>query len=120
MSHIVSILTKVHDAVSVRAACRRLGLSDPVEGTAQLFSGEASGLLVQLPGWQYPVVIDILTGNVNYDNYDGAWGETAHLDRFLQSYAVERAKLEARKKGYGVSETALQDGSIKLHIMEGC
>jgi hypothetical protein len=41
------------------------------------------------------------------------------LDGFLQSYAVEKAKLEARKKGFSVNETALQDGSIRLQILEG-
>ena len=48
-----------------------------------------------------------------------AVGEQEHLDRLLQLYAVERAKLEARKKGYTVSEHSLQDGSIKLNIIEG-
>ena len=33
--------------------------------------------------------------------------------------AAEKARLEARKKGYGFSEQALQDGSIRLTIMEG-
>ena len=33
-------------------------------------------------------------------------------------YAVEKAKLEARKQGHAVSEQALQDGSIKLQIIE--
>ena len=47
------------------------------------------------------------------------WGEQQHLDRFLQLYAVEKAKLEARKKGYAVSEQTLQDGSIKLQILQG-
>jgi hypothetical protein len=47
------------------------------------------------------------------------WGDQAHLDKFLQMYAVERAKLEARKKGYAVNEQALNDGSIKLQIIEG-
>jgi hypothetical protein len=37
----------------------------------------------------------------------------------MQSYAVEKAKLEARKKGYQVNEQQLQDGSIKLQIIEG-
>ena len=32
--------------------------------------------------------------------------------------AVEKAKLEARKKGYSVSEQALNDGSIRLQIVE--
>jgi hypothetical protein len=58
MSHIVTVKTKVHDPVAVAAACQRLNLTAPVLGTATLFSGEASGLLVQLPGWQYPTVID--------------------------------------------------------------
>ncbi len=119
MSHVVMLQTKVHDPVAVAAACQRLNLAPPLHGTAQLYSGEAEGLLVQLPGWQYPVVIDTLSGVVRYDNYQGYWGEQQHLDRFLQLYAVERAKLEARKKGYTVSEQSLQDGSIKLKMIEG-
>jgi hypothetical protein len=74
---------------------------------------------VQLPGWQYPIVIDTLSGLVRYDNFEERWGSQEYLDRFLQLYAVERAKLEARKKGYTVSEQSLQDGSIKLQIIEG-
>ena len=31
-------------------------------------------------------------------------------------YAVERTKIEARKKGHAVTETTLQDGSIRLQI----
>jgi hypothetical protein len=119
MSHIVTVQSKLRDPAAVAAACHRLGLAAPAQGTAQLFEGDATGLLVQLPGWQYPVVIDPVTGEVRYDNFGGRWGEQAHLDRFLQLYAVEKAKLEARRKGYQVSEQALQDGSIKLQIVEG-
>jgi hypothetical protein len=72
MSHIVTIQTKVHDPHAVGAACRRLNLAAPVPGTAQLYSGEANGLVVQFPGWQYPAVIDPLTGTVRYDNFQGA------------------------------------------------
>ena len=116
MSHIVTIQTRVHDPVAVAAAFRRLGLAEPVYGTARLFSGEATGLLVQLPGWQYPAVIDPLTGTVRYDNYGGQWGAQGELSHFLKIYAVEKAKLEARRKGYQVSEQSLQDGSIKLQM----
>jgi hypothetical protein len=119
MSHLVTVHTKIQDAAAVAAACRRLGLPAPAQGTARLYSGEASGLLVQLPGWQYPVVIDPASGVVRYDNYSGAWGAQAHFDRFLQMYAVEVVRLEARKKGYQVSEQALADGSIKLQVVEG-
>jgi hypothetical protein len=68
MSHIVTIQTKVHDPHDVAAACRRLNLVAPVQGTARLYSGEAEGLVVQFPGWQYPAVIEPLTGTVRYDN----------------------------------------------------
>ena len=119
MSHIVSIETRVHDPAAIAAACQRLNLAAPVQGTAQLFSGEATGLLVQFPGWHYPAVIDSLTGTVKFDTYEGAWGDRAHLDKFLQMYAVEKAKLEARRRGHSVNEQVLQDGSIKLQITEG-
>ena len=119
MSHIVTCKTQVRDPGAVAAACRRLNLAEPVVGTARLYSGEAAGLLLQLPGWQYPVVIDTATGTVQFDNFEGHWGEQAHLNRFLQMYAVEKAKIEARKRGYTVREQTLQDGAIKVQIIEG-
>ncbi len=73
MSHIVTLVTKVRDPAAVAAACRRLGLPAPVQGTARLFGGEVTGLLVQLPGWQYPAVIDTASGEVRYDNFGGRW-----------------------------------------------
>src|SRR5260370_9775899 len=118
MSHIVTIQTKLHDPVAIAAACQRLKLPAPVEGTATLFSGEATGLLVKLPDWVYPLVVNTTTGQAAFDNYQGAWGRQEELDRFLQMYAVEKTKLEARKKGYSVSEQALSDGSIKLHVID--
>lgn len=116
MSHIVSIKTVVRDPIAVAAACRRLNLAEPVVGKTQLFGGEVEGLIVQLPGWNYPAVVDVATGEVRYDNYMGHWGDQAHLDRFIQIYAVEKTKLEARKQGHSVTESVLQDGSIRLQI----
>ena len=117
MSHIVSIRTQVRDPIAVASACNRLSLPAPVQGMAKLFSSQASGLLVQLPSWRYPIVIDVAQGEVAFDNFNGRWGEQQHLDRFLQIHAVEKAKLEARKQGHAVSEQTLVDGSIKLQIV---
>src|ERR1700730_11901520 len=103
MSHIVSIQTKVHDPAAITAACPRLHLPAPTQGTVELFSGEATGLIIQFPGWEYGAVIDPLTGTIRYDNFEGAWGDQKELNRFLQPYVVEKTKLEARKKGYTVS-----------------
>ncbi|HEX4591791.1 MAG TPA: hypothetical protein VH120_17775 [Gemmataceae bacterium] len=119
MSHIVTIQTKVRDPAAVAAACRRMSLPAPAAGTAMLFGGEVSGLLVQLPGWTYPAVVDLASGEVKFDNFGGHWGDRAHLDRFLQLYAVELVKLQARAQGYPVTEQALEDGGIKLQVIEG-
>ena len=119
MSHIVSVKSKAQDPSAIAAACARLNLPAPIQGTAQMFSGEVTGLLVKLPGWEYPAVINTGTGEVKFDNFDGAWGDLKEWARFLQAYSVEKCRLEARKQGHHVTETALQDGSIKLQITEG-
>ena len=119
MSHIVTIKTEVRDPAAVAAACRRLGLPEPAHGTAKLFSDEVTGLLVKLPDWLYPAVVQVETGQVRFDNYGGAWGRQEHLDRFLQRYALEKAHIEARLRGHGVVEQPLADGSVKLTITVG-
>ena len=119
MSHVVEIKTEVRDEQAVRAACVRLQLTPPEQKAVLLFSATARGLCVQLPQWQYPVVINLQTGQTQYDNYGGAWGKQAQLNSFLQAYAVEKAKIEARKKGHSCSETRLEDGSIRVTVKVG-
>ena len=65
------------------------------------------------------MVANLQTGQLQYDNYNGHWGEQKYLNSFLQGYAVEKAKIEARKKGHMCSETRLEDGSIKVTIRVG-
>ena len=119
MSHIVSIRTRVTDPLALAAACRRLGLPEPASGTVTLYSGQATGLVVQLPGWHYPVVVDTASGEVKFDNYSGAWGSQSELDKLLQAYAVEKTRAEARRQGHTLTEQRLTDGSIKLTIQVG-
>ena len=116
MSHIVNIKTEVRDAAAVRAACHRLHLPQPVQGKHKLFSAQVEGLGVQLPNWRYPVVCQLSTGELKYDNYHGRWGDQQRLDQFKQAYAVEMAKLQARRQGHSVNEQSLADGSIKVTI----
>jgi hypothetical protein len=119
VSHIVTIETQVRDTAAVQAACQRLALSAPRQETVQLFSGEATGLTVRLPKWYYPVVCDLASGRLQFDNFGGRWGRQAELDRFLQAYAVEKARSEARRQGHTVTEQSLADGSIKLVVQVG-
>ena len=65
------------------------------------------------------MVFNTATGETKFDNYQGRWGKQERLDEFLQAYAVERTKIEARRKGYSVVEQSLQDGSIKLSLTVG-
>lgn len=119
MSHIVTIQTQVRDPAAIEAACRRLGLEAPVHGSKRLYRSTATGWAVQLAGWRYPIVCDTEAGVVHYDNFNGAWGDRKLLDQFLQAYAVEKARLEARRNGHTVSEQSLADGSIKLIVHIG-
>ena len=119
MSHLVTVKTEVRDAAAVQAACQRLRLPPPVQGTHKLFTSTVTGLAVQLPKWRFPAVCDVATGQVQYDNFRGHWGEQKHLDTFLQAYAVEKARAECRRKGHTCTEQTLSDGSIKLTINVG-
>lgn len=116
MSHIVEIKTQVTDAAAITAACMRLQLPLPTHGSAKLFTSQATGVIVALPNWRYPVVFNTTTGEAKFDNYGGRWGDQAQFDCLLQMYAVEKAKSEARKRGYSVTEQALPSGQIKLTI----
>lgn len=119
MSHTVSIRTHVRDPVAIAAACKRLGYAEPTRGTAKLYSSEAEGIIVQLPGWRYPVVADVETGQIALDDFGGRWGDRIYFDRFLQSYAVEVARQDARRHGRTVIEQTLPNGSILLDIQAG-
>jgi hypothetical protein len=44
-----------------------------------------------------------------YNKYNDAW-----MGKLKQAYGVEKAKAEARKKGYLVTEKKLDDGRIRL------
>ncbi|MDA8564075.1 DUF1257 domain-containing protein [Mariniblastus sp.] len=119
MSHIVEITTEVRDEAAVQAACSRLHLPRATRGTFQLYSSQESGLGIELPHWKYPVVANIDSGQLRYDNYEGRWGLQEQLGQFLQMYAIEKAKIEARRKGHSVIEQRLDSGSIKLTVSVG-
>ncbi len=119
MSHIVSIEIEIRDLEAIRQATRRLRLPEPTFGEVQLFSERKTGWAIQLRDWRYPVVANLESGRVDFDNYDGRWGKQQELDQFLQRYAVEAAVLQARKQGYTTTEQPLVDGSIKLLIQVG-
>ena len=119
MSHVVRIKSEVRDLNAVQEACKRLHLPPAKHGTFELYSSTETGLGIELPRWRYPVVADLQTGQLRYDNYNGRWGDQEYLDQFMQRYSVETATSAARKQGHSVAEQQLDDGSIKLTVSVG-
>lgn len=119
MSHVVQIQTEIRDPLGMRAACSRLSLAEPTFGEAKLFSTSAVGWAVRLPDWRFPIVCDVTTAKIAFDNFSGRWGDQKHLDLFLQGYAVSKAQIEARRHGHTLTEQSLSDGSIRLTIQVG-
>ena len=117
MSHIVKLQTKMTDPKAIAAACKRLGLDEPVQGTAKVYGTKVTGTVINLPGWNYPLVIEA-DGTVKYDNYRGSWGDEEKLNDFQQAYGLECARQMAQAKGWSYSEVAVEDGAIEAHLTQ--
>jgi hypothetical protein len=99
MSHVVTIESIIHDPAAVHAACARLGLAAPVHGTAKLFSGRAAGMIVQLPEWKYPVVVDTLTGVIKFDNFGGEVGKARGTRPLPSGVLGRKSQTRSPQKG---------------------
>lgn len=115
----MKIKTEIRDEAAVQSACRRLHFPQPTRGKFELYSATESGLGIELPHWRYPIVANTNTGELRYDHFNGHWGSQEFLDQLLQMYAVEKAKIEARRQGHSVMEQRLEDGSMKLTVSVG-
>lgn len=100
-------------------------------GEAKLFSGSKTGWQVRLAEWRHPVVIDVPTGHIDFDNFEGRWGDPEKLDRFLQAYAVEMTKIEAQNfselaklsangtgRDFSLARGLCVDGKQRVHCEE--
>ena len=121
MSHISKIELEVRDIQVLGNACQRLGL-ELLKGqkTFKWYGKEAEcDHAIKVPGANYEIGV-VKTGRLyelNCDYYDPniekAIGRQGGL--LKQAYAVVKAKVEARKKGYSVVERQTQTG-IRLHV----
>jgi hypothetical protein len=113
LSHTSTIETKLTDRDALIAACTRIGATFS-EGEAKLFDRtKASGYIVKLPGWRYPVIIDKETGEAKYDNYGGSWGKPEVLNSLKQEYATAVTKRQLARQGFRVHEQRV-DGKVVL------
>ncbi len=102
----------------LEAACNTLGLKIGARGSHKLWQTEkVTGRPVELPGWKYPAIFDTEKGVVSFDNHGGHWGQEIELDRVLQQYTIEAAKLEAMMRGYTVEQEVLANGDVKFAMV---
>ena len=93
----------MRDPAAIRAASARLKLTEPT----------ITGDIAEVPltaGWA-TARVNLKTGEVRYDTDYGR-----QFNAFMQAYAVEKAKIEAKKKGHLVTESPMAGGKVKLTI----
>lgn len=141
MSHITKIDIEVSDLTALKAACRRLGFTfaegqktyvwyGRLVGEAPLPEGLSIDDLgrcdhaIGVPGAGYEIGVraSMRGFRLLWDSYQRGGleqkvGKGAGL--LKQAYGIEKAKLEARRKGYSVYESRKADGSITLKIQLG-
>jgi hypothetical protein len=108
------------DVELIAAGSRRRTLApvatvEEARGTHVLYSGDVNGIGIRLKGWNYPAAINLETGEISYDNYHGQWGAMDIMDGFVQSYVVEKTRLEAMAQNIQMAnEETLDDGTVEL------
>ena len=121
MSHISKIELEVKDLAVLSQACTRLGM-EFIRGQKQFkWYGKDAPCdhVIKVPGADYE--IGVVRTNGRYElqcdffdrNIEKAIGPNAGL--LKQAYVVEKAKIEARRKGYSVMERKTKTG-IRLHV----
>jgi hypothetical protein len=121
MSHISKIELEVKDLGILGQACNRLGLNLARGIRTFKWYGRDSACdhIIKVPGADYE--IGVLNKNGQYElncdfydpNIEKVIGKQGGM--LKQVYAIEKAKIEARKKGYPVIEKQLKTG-IRLYV----
>ncbi len=121
MSHISKIELEVKDLAVLGQACARLGLALlKAQKSFKWYGKEAPcDHAIRVPGADYEIGVakSGASYELNCDFYDKnlekVIGRNAGL--LKQAYAVEKTRIEARKKGYSVVERQTENG-IRLHV----
>ena len=116
MSHVATVELEMRDIPALLGVCEKLGFKVELGRTVKFFDGtKVKGTAVQLPGWNYPVVVT--DTKVAFDNYQGAWGDLKDLNKLKQGYATEVTRNQAKRLGFRIQhERLMEDGTVKLTL----
>jgi len=127
MSHVSQIELKIKSLEALKAACARLRCKF-MEGqkTFRAYYGENKcSHAISIPGAKFEVGLTESEGefSLEWDSWSSGGlvaklGQNAGL--LKQAYAVEQAKIQARRKGFSVYEKVTEDGcTIQLTMSRG-
>lgn len=119
MSHITKYTIKVNNLETLKKTLGRLQQEGKITytwlgpGTQETFSGPTKGTHFKLNNWAYPICVTD-DGDLLFDNYGGKWGDAKDLDICIQRYNQELITDVAKRQGYMVNATTLNDGTVRL------
>lgn len=122
MSHKTTVQTEIRDLEALKRAAEKMDEVDKIqiaehgqELDAKLYQGVAKGVaVIKFKSWTYPVVVKA-DGTAEFDNYNGSWGKTEHLDKLTQLYAAEVTVQKVKQQGLRIiSQTTKADGTIQI------
>src|SRR3990167_1939920 len=122
LSHTITLPdVKLSIEATIKAA-QKLGWQTKESNTVRFHDGRvATGLSVQIPGWQYSVVIT-LTGEVIYDNYYSNWGRIEELAKLsglamiaMSDHSLDEVEIKNTEAGM---EFVSADPTFGLQEME--
>lgn len=118
MSHIATVKVKLKDLPLLAEVCGELGIPcDLGRPEVRLYSGSIkAAACFHLADWRYPVAV-LADGSVQYDNFDGRWGETGKLHRVLRRYSERIVERQAQRMGAAVRREERQDGTVVLRLL---
>ena len=110
MSHFTSISAEIRDLEALRVAVARCGGEIVENAECRYYYGtQQKEIVIKLPGSKYDAALERQTDGSYRLTADWYQGHVAQYlgtngDNLLQLYAVEKAKLEGRRRGYSVTE----------------
>jgi hypothetical protein len=122
MSHFATIHTRIRDLDALAGACREMGLTliENAEARGYGSNQKRGDVVLRLKG-PYDIALN-RQGDGTYGLTTDWWGGHvekevgANYGRLLQLYALHKAQIESRRRGYSTRRQTLGDGSIKLTI----
>jgi hypothetical protein len=86
-------------------------------GQHRLYGSSHVGFGFQLPGWNFPVIVDH-EGRMFYDNYNGAWGSSSNIEQLQEKYSRMVIEHEADQLGW-YHEWNEATGELQVHHPDG-